>query len=1262
MTRPAVAQSGDWTWMSGNNTPFYTDSAGSILDESGQPGVYGTLGVPSTLNLPGVRQMASMWADPSGNVWVFGGFGNDGVGNSGVLNDLWKFNPATSEWTWMAGSSTIGSNCPATNSVKNCGQPGVYGTKGKAASGNTPGGRETAVAWTDKSGNLWLFGGSGIDAVGNWSYMNDLWEFDTTKGQWTWKGGSSTCDVNGGQPGIYGTQGKGAAANIPGGRFGAVGTTDSSGNFWLFGGVGEDSVGVWSWLNDLWEYSTSTGQWTWVAGYSTIPCGPYYGCFIEGTYGTQGVAAAGNAPGGRSEANLWVDSKGRVWIFGGWGVDAHESLGSSNDLWQFTPTTGLWTWMNGSSLVSFWGLAVYGTQGVPMSANAPGLRHSAVNWIDASDHLWLFGGWGLDSPGNEGFLNDLWEYNAPTNQWVWIGGAETTGMFGLEGVYGQLGVPDATNIPSGRGLASAVKDKNGDAWVFGGQAVGMPVGLYRYPEGYINDLWRYQPPLPGVKWPAPTTTTVTASPNPATWGQNVTLTAKVTSASGTPPDGEQVAFEFGQDSRGYAALKGGTATYTTQMVSEAVVAAYPGDTKFAGSSATVNEVVNFDTTTTTLNATPSPGTAGQPVTLTATVTSKDTLDPNSQFVTFWAGTGQIGLAFINSAGVASTSTTSIPCGSNSLAARFYGSGATGNSTSNAVTEVINCPATKTEVTSSLNPAVEGQSVTFTATVTSTSSGTPTGRVTFNSGSTTIGIAGLSGGIAKMSTSTLPGGSASITAVYSGDIAFTGSTSAALSQSMSKASTTTTVASTSNPSGIGQTVEFTATVTSQYGETASGTVTFSQGKTSLGSVTLSGGKAVFATSTLPVGTDSVVASYGGNSSFSASTGSLSQVVNKTATTTALTSSLNPSSVGKSVTFTATVSGQGGSAPTGSVTFYNGSAKLGTANLSNETATYTTTTLPGGTDAITAVYGGDTSFNSSTSTAVNQVVNKDASAIALAASPNPGILGQTVTLTATVTSTASGKPTGTVTFNNGNAKLGTGTISTGKATYATSMLPVGTAAISAVYGGDSTFSGSNSTTVHQVVNLDPTTTTLASSKSPSAYGQALTFAATVASTSSGKPSGTVTFTAGNNIIGTGQVSNGKATLAISNLAVGTALVTAAYSGDASFAASTSKAVSQAVTKATTTTTIASSLNPSNSGQSVTFTATVTGQYGGTPTGTVTFLNGKTALGTGTLSGNTAAYSTAALPVGTDSITAVYGGDASYATSTSKAVSQVVKQAPK
>jgi hypothetical protein len=277
-------------------------------------------------------------------------------------------------------------------------------------------------------------------------------------------------------------------------------------------------------------------------------------------------------------------------------------------------------------------------------------------------------------------------------------------------------------------------------------------------------------------------------------------------------------------------------------------------------------------------------------------------------------------------------------------------------------------------------------------------------------------------------------------------------------------------------------------------------------------------------------------------------------------------------------------------------------------------------------------------------------------ALVSSLNPSGLGQSVKFTATVSSPAGGTPTGSVVFKNSTATLATKTLSASTASYSTTALPLGSSSITAVYSGDSTYTGSTSTPVVQVVQT-ATATTLSSSVNPSAFGRQVTFTATVTSSSGAPPNGeTISFMKGTTVLGTGTLSGGSASFITSTLPVATNAIKAVYGGDANLVGSTSAVVSQVVSPATTTVNLVSSINPSSLGQSVTFTATVVPQFSGTPTGTVTFYDGTTALKTSSLSGGAVSYSTTTLTHGTHSITATYNGSTSF-TGSSASLTQTV-----
>jgi N-acetylneuraminic acid mutarotase len=432
-----------WTWESGGNL-------------GGQAGVYGTKGTASSSNVPGARGYTVSWFDSSGKPWLFGGHGYDSASNSGHLNDLWKYNPTTLEWTWVAGSNAVD-------------QTGSYGARGTAAPTNVPGGRDTCASWLDSSGKFWLFGGYGFDSNGQGGWLNDLWKFDPTSLEWTWVSGSEAM----GQAGVYGTQGTADPSNFPGSRYGAISWLDSSGRFWLFGGWGLDSAGAAGDLNDLWKFDPTTLEWTWVSGSEAMG--------QAGVYGIQGTADPSNFPGGRNASASWRDSSGTLWLFGGEGYDLAGNLGQLSDLWKYDPTTFQWTWVSGSNTINQAG--VYGTQGTASPSNVPGGNCGASSWLDSNGKLWLFGGRGYNSSGNLGSLNDLWTYDPTTFQWTWVSGSNTIDHLGI---YGTQGTASPSNVPGGREYCFCWLDSSGRLWLFGGKGFAS-----RGVQNFLNDLWNY---------------------------------------------------------------------------------------------------------------------------------------------------------------------------------------------------------------------------------------------------------------------------------------------------------------------------------------------------------------------------------------------------------------------------------------------------------------------------------------------------------------------------------------------------------------------------------------------------------------------------------------------------------------------------------------------------------------------------------------------------------------------------------------------------
>jgi hypothetical protein len=443
-----------WEWSSGSATTYAA-------------GVYGTQNTPAPGNTPGARaSRPGTWADTSGDLWLFGGAQwNTTTASNDFLNDLWEFNTNTGLWDWVAGSNTVNA-------------PGV--TNSESFTGNVPGARAQGVTWIDASGTLWLFGGTGFDATGTSGYLSDLWQYipavPGSVAEWIWVAGSDLAN----QPGVYNAVVTPVPPTVqPGGRAGAVSWLDGAGNFWLYGGMGEDGQGAVGYLNDLWEYTPDDGPgtWTWVSGSRTAG--------TSGTYGTQGVAAAGNTPGGRSAAVSWTDPQGNFWLFGGIGLDSTGAVNSLNDLWEFNPTTQQWAWMSGSSTGNAAG--VYGVQGTPSAANVPGARQGASAWVAFSSTgtflgLGLFGGAASNPAGD---LNDVWEYipglTGGPGQWVWVAGSNTVNS---PGTYGTVATPSSNDIPGARQGAASWLDSNNIVWFLGGSGFGTTGS-----SGYLNDFW-----------------------------------------------------------------------------------------------------------------------------------------------------------------------------------------------------------------------------------------------------------------------------------------------------------------------------------------------------------------------------------------------------------------------------------------------------------------------------------------------------------------------------------------------------------------------------------------------------------------------------------------------------------------------------------------------------------------------------------------------------------------------------------------------------
>jgi Bacterial Ig-like domain (group 3)/Right handed beta helix region len=782
-----------------------------------------------------------------------------------------------------------------------------------------------------------------------------------------------------------------------------------------------------------------------------------------------------------------------------------------------------------------------------------------------------------------------------------------------------------------------------------------------------------------------TITALTTSASSIAQNSPVTMTATVTTTSGSTVPTGSITFYDGGTALGTGTLSSGVATITTSTLpvgNDSLTAVYAGTSTFnASTSSAVDVTVNSASvnSTTTLSASATSVTQNSPVTLTAVVKATTGTSAPTGSVTFYNGSTTIGTANL-SGGSASISSASLPVGSDSITAVYSGTASIASSTSNAVTVSVNSAvvSTTTSLSASTSTITQGALVTFTATVAQSSGTTiPTGSVSFYNGTALLGSASLASGVASISTSALPSGTVSVSAAYSGAVAFNASSSSIVVVTVNPAppaAVNTATALTASVAAVTQNspVTLVATVRQASGTTApTGTVTFLNGGTAIGTGTLTAGAATLITSSLSVGTAQITASYSGASSFNPSASNPVSIVvnpNMVATTTSLTTTSGSITQNSSVTLTAKVSpSSGSSVVAGNVTFLSGSSVIGTAPLSGGVASLTTTTLPAGTDALVASYPGSSLFSASSSSPVSITVSPALvnTSVVLSASSLQVDAGSSVTLTATVKSVNGLTPSiGSIDFFNGSASLGTAQVVSGVAKLSTSALATGTDTVTAKYIGTSTFSSSTSSMLSITVKASPvsTETSLSVSSASVVQDSSVAFTATVkASSGSTNPSGTVTFYSGSTAIGTANLSAGTATVSNSSLPQGLQSITAVYSGSSSFLTSSSNAVSIKITPKpsapvliNTNTTVSSSAVQADQGFTISLTATVVPSSGtAAPTGGVVFTVGQKQIGTSTLSNGKAYLATAALPTGQDNVIASYAGNSSFAASSSTAV---------
>ncbi|MCU1323157.1 MAG: repeat containing protein [Acidobacteriaceae bacterium] len=770
----------------------------------------------------------------------------------------------------------------------------------------------------------------------------------------------------------------------------------------------------------------------------------------------------------------------------------------------------------------------------------------------------------------------------------------------------------------------------------------------------------------------PTTLALVSSTNPSTVSAPVTFTATLSGGIISPVG--NVTFSDGTTMLQRISLTtAGTASMTLATLTpgaHTITALYSGDTNNMTSQTVLTQTVAQASTLTTVPTSSNPSvTVGTTITFSSTVTSIGGPLPTGS-VTFKDGATILGAGNLDPAGNATFSTSTLAPGSHPITATYAGDTNSVASTSTALNQTVVQVGTSTVLVPNPNPANAGATLTLTATVSaaggSTAGGILSGRITFQDGATPIGSADIApNGVATLSIKTLTVGAHMLTAVYSGNTNYATSTSTGFTETVQQSTTTTTLASSSNPAIAGKSVTLTATVVS-VGGIPTGTVTFRDGTIPLGQpVQLNAqGVATLSTTSLNVANHTIVATYNADANNSTSDSApFAQNIQIATTSLQLAGSSNPAVVGVAVTFTATLSGNGGQ-PTGSIVFSDGATVLGSRPINGAApVSFTLSILAVGSHPVTASYAGDAGNSGSNSTTINQEIQQAATTISLLPSQSPTQLGQAVTFTSAVSNPSTTiVATGSVTFQEGSTVLGTAALNgAGSTTFTTSTLSLGKHTITATYSGDANHVASTSTAIVQQV-LQATAITLTSNGTPSIAGKNVIFTANLPGIPGTVPTGSVTFKDGTTVLGVGTLDgSGSAFFSTTALPLGLHSITALYSGDNNFQTVTSGVFNQAVQIAQTNIVLTSSANPAVYGAPLSFSASITGT-GGPITGTVTFQDGTAVIGSATLNAGVAVFTISTLSPAGHPISALYSGDSNNSPNISAVLQQQVRQVTK
>jgi hypothetical protein len=457
------AQSQTWKWVSGT-------SGSTIVAD------FGTRGEFQPTNQPPALQYAAMWTGPDGNIYLFGG--DDGSGH--YYNTMWEYSPTLGEWMWKRGSNSYGA---ATN----------YGTSRYPSETNDPGARSQFAWYATSNGDLWIYGG--LDPNSN--VYSDLWKYDFALDRWIWyqlSGSSSSQNTDTQFPLATGQTG------TLGARYGSSLYVDADSSIvWLFCGVGFSSGSACTFV-DVWKIYVDSAITYWVGGVSNPDDAGNYSYVPDGVEYPSAVVY----PEARSAQSVWKASNGKFYMFGG--KDPGGSLLA--DVWHWNPANNEWAWEWASNYESYFSNLhpTYWVKGAASPQNEIGSRYGSATWMKSDTELVVYGGYGFDQGGTLHTLNDYWIFNRTTREWTWEAGGgpfapnpsqpftyDTLTSDSLKPIYGTDGIAADSVYPGAKFNATAVKDGDGNVWLFAGKGYSSDGTL-----GIRNDLFGLSTPVMGV--------------------------------------------------------------------------------------------------------------------------------------------------------------------------------------------------------------------------------------------------------------------------------------------------------------------------------------------------------------------------------------------------------------------------------------------------------------------------------------------------------------------------------------------------------------------------------------------------------------------------------------------------------------------------------------------------------------------------------------------------------------------------------------------